>query len=114
VLVPAYTGRARENVKITDDLITTEIPALAAALGRPPIIMTLELRRINGQMLVPQQRDRDDDAHGAHHASCHHATGPGTGLTHSPRSSGDLPAGWCLVGGQMVWLLAAEQGATPD
>ena len=41
VLVPAYTGRARENVKITDDLITTEVPGLAAALGRPPIIMAL-------------------------------------------------------------------------
>jgi hypothetical protein len=24
-----------------------------------------------------------------------------------------FPAGWCLVGGQMVWLLAAEHGATP-
>lgn len=24
-----------------------------------------------------------------------------------------FPAGWCLVGGQMVWLLAAEYGADP-
>jgi hypothetical protein len=24
-----------------------------------------------------------------------------------------FPTGWCLVGGQMVWLLAAEQGVTP-
>ena len=24
-----------------------------------------------------------------------------------------FPGGWCLVGGQMVWLLAAEQGAIP-
>jgi hypothetical protein len=23
------------------------------------------------------------------------------------------PTGWCLVGGQMVWLLAAEHGVTP-
>ena len=24
-----------------------------------------------------------------------------------------FPAGWCLVGGQMVWLLAAEHGVDP-
>ena len=24
-----------------------------------------------------------------------------------------FPTGWCLVGGQMVWLLAAEHGADP-
>lgn len=24
-----------------------------------------------------------------------------------------FPSGWCLVGGQMVWLLAAEHGVTP-
>jgi len=24
-----------------------------------------------------------------------------------------FPTGWCLVGGQMVWLLAAEHGAAP-
>ena len=24
-----------------------------------------------------------------------------------------FPAGWCLVGGQMVWLLAAEHGTDP-
>ena len=48
VLVPAYTSHAHQNVKITDDLITTEVPGLAAALGRPPVIVALELRRING------------------------------------------------------------------
>ena len=24
-----------------------------------------------------------------------------------------FPAGWCLVGGQMVWLLAADHGVDP-
>lgn len=24
-----------------------------------------------------------------------------------------LPTGWCLVGGQMVWLLGAEHGVDP-
>lgn len=51
VLIPAYTGRARQNVKVTDDLVTDEVPGLAAALGRPPVMMTLELRRLNGQTL---------------------------------------------------------------
>ncbi len=51
VLVPAYTGRARQNVEVTKDLVTTEVPGLAAALGRPPVIMTLELRRLNGEAL---------------------------------------------------------------
>lgn len=51
VLIPAYTGRARQNVEVTKDLITTEVPGLAAALGRPPVMLTLELRRLNGQVL---------------------------------------------------------------
>jgi hypothetical protein len=29
------------------------------------------------------------------------------------RLAGVFPGGWCLVGGQMVWLLAAEYGADP-
>ena len=52
ILVPAYTGRARQNVEITEDLITTEVPGLAAALGRSAVIMTLELRRLNGETLL--------------------------------------------------------------
>lgn len=51
VLVPAYTSRARQNVKITEDLVSTEVPGLAEALVRPPVIMTLELRRLNGEAL---------------------------------------------------------------
>jgi hypothetical protein len=50
VLVPAYTSRARSNVKITDELISTEVPGLAAALARPAVNMTLELHRLNGQI----------------------------------------------------------------
>lgn len=51
VLVPAYTSRARQNVKISEDLVTTEVLGLAAALSRPPVIMGLELHRLNGQTL---------------------------------------------------------------
>jgi hypothetical protein len=52
VLIPAYTSRARENVKVSDDLVTTEVPGLAAALSRQPVTMELELRRLNGDTLL--------------------------------------------------------------
>jgi hypothetical protein len=51
VLIPAYTSRARENVKVTEDLVTTEVPGLAAALSRPSVTMTLEMRRLSGDLL---------------------------------------------------------------
>jgi len=51
ILVPAYTGRARQNVNISDDIVTTEVPGLAAALGRPAVTMTLDFRRLGGETL---------------------------------------------------------------
>lgn len=54
VLVPAYTSRARENVQVGEDLFTTEVPGLQLALARPPVTITLELRRLNGEMLKCQ------------------------------------------------------------
>jgi hypothetical protein len=51
VLVPAYTSRPRQNVKVSENLVSTEVPGLADALARPPVIMSLELRRLNGAML---------------------------------------------------------------
>jgi hypothetical protein len=51
VLVPAYTSRPRSNRRITDHLVTTEVPGLAAALMRPPLILDLELHRLNGEHL---------------------------------------------------------------
>jgi hypothetical protein len=51
VLVPAYTSRPRQNVKVSENLVSTEVPGLADALGRLPVIMTLELRRLNGDVL---------------------------------------------------------------
>jgi hypothetical protein len=51
VLVPAYTGRARENVQVGEDLFTTEVPGLQLALARPPVTIALEMRRLNGQAL---------------------------------------------------------------
>ena len=51
VLIPAYTSRARENVQVGEDLFTTEVPGLQLALARPPVTTTLELHRLNGEIL---------------------------------------------------------------
>lgn len=54
ILTPAYTSRARQNVKISDELTTTEVPGLASALIRPGLELDLELHRLNGDtMSVP-------------------------------------------------------------
>lgn len=51
VLVPAYTSRARESVRIGDDLYATEVPGLQLALARPPVTIALDLRRLNAEVL---------------------------------------------------------------
>jgi hypothetical protein len=51
VLVPAYRSRARENVRVSDDLYSTEVPGLQLALARPPVTIRLELRRLNAEVL---------------------------------------------------------------
>ena len=50
VLVPAYTSRPRQNVQIGPDLVTTEVLGLQIALARNPVELTLELRRLTGDM----------------------------------------------------------------
>ena len=52
LLVPAYTSRARDSFKISDDLTTTEVLGLAEALQRPGIEVSLELHRLNGETLT--------------------------------------------------------------
>jgi hypothetical protein len=51
VLVPAYTSRTRENVRVGENLFTTEVLGLQLALARPPVMISLELRRLNGRTL---------------------------------------------------------------
>jgi hypothetical protein len=51
VLIPAYTSRPRENVQVGEDLFSTEVPGLQLALARPPVTVTLRLRRLNGEIL---------------------------------------------------------------
>src|ERR1700689_2840374 len=57
VLVPTYKSRTRENVRVGEDLFTTEVPGLQLARGpppplaRPPLTISMELRRLNGLTL---------------------------------------------------------------
>jgi hypothetical protein len=81
VLVPAYTSRPRQNVRVGTDLVTTEVPGLHMALARAPVELALDLRRLNSDMLsvkllfpdeasalTPQglRNQRPDEAHGHH------------------------------------------------
>lgn len=54
VLVPADTSRARQNRKVSEDLVTTEVLGLAAALQRAPVTLSLELHRLNGDTLTAE------------------------------------------------------------
>ncbi len=51
VLVPSYRTRARSNHRVSDDLVTTEVPGLALALQREPVVLQMALRRLNGEQL---------------------------------------------------------------
>ena len=62
VLVPAYTSRARQNHRISENLVTTEVHGLAAALRRDPVTMTLELHRLNGDTLIAELSFPDEVA----------------------------------------------------
>lgn len=60
ILVPALTSRARKNVEVSD-VTTIEVPGLAEALNRPPIVVVLELTRRSGDVLkasiqIPDER----------------------------------------------------------
>lgn len=49
ILVPSYRTRARSNHRVSDDLVTTEVPGLALALKREPVLLHMELHRLNGE-----------------------------------------------------------------
>jgi len=48
LLVPAYTSRARDNVRV-GELQTTEVPGLALALNRPPVRSSLRMMMLDGR-----------------------------------------------------------------
>lgn len=54
LLVPAYTSRARDSLKVTDELTTTEVLGLAEAFLRPGVEVSLELHRLNGEILTAE------------------------------------------------------------
>lgn len=54
VLIPTYTSRARQNRRVGDHLVTTEVPGLATALRRPPVELDLEMHRLNNSIIRTQ------------------------------------------------------------
>ncbi|MGH9195730.1 MAG: hypothetical protein ACRD1T_08330 [Acidimicrobiia bacterium] len=50
ILVPAYTSRPRDNVRV-GELATTEVRGLAYALNNAPVPVSLEMTRLNGDVL---------------------------------------------------------------
>ena len=77
ILVPSYTSRLRQNRRFGDHLVTTEVPGLASALQNPAIEMSLELHRLNGDLLDAEISVAD--ASGGRRALHTH---PGTGRPH--------------------------------
>ncbi len=51
ILVPSYRTRVRHNYRVSDELVTTEVPGLALALQREPVRLRMELHRLNGERL---------------------------------------------------------------
>ena len=49
ILLPAYTSRPSDSKRV-GPLIAIEVLGLAAALRRPPVVMDLELQRLNGEV----------------------------------------------------------------
>lgn len=44
VLVPSYRTRPRSNHRVSADLVTTEVPGLALALQREPVVLQMALQ----------------------------------------------------------------------
>src|SRR2546427_1273979 len=51
ILVPAYTSRARQNLRFGEHLVTTEVPGLAIALNRGPNQDVPRAHRLKGQTI---------------------------------------------------------------
>lgn len=49
LLVPGNTSRARHTRRFGDHLVTTEVPGLSEAFQRPPVVLELDLTRLNGE-----------------------------------------------------------------
>jgi len=51
ILVPSYRTRVRHNYRVSDELVTTEVPGLAFALQQEPVTLHMELHRLNNERL---------------------------------------------------------------
>lgn len=51
ILVPSFTSRARDNVRVGEELVTTEVLGLAQAFKRDPVKVELQVSRMNGDSL---------------------------------------------------------------
>jgi hypothetical protein len=97
LLIPAYRTRARPNVRV-GDVTTTEVPGLAIALQRPPVIIDARFRLTNGDSLDATVALPDAVATVALKAGART-------VRHDTRDAEDL---WrCLE-------IAAAEGVTPD
>jgi len=59
LLIPSYDSRIRDSVPV-GDIVTTEVPGLANALARDPVVLALDVVRLNGDcmnfsVLVPDE-----------------------------------------------------------
>lgn len=59
ILVPTYTGHARQNCRV-GDLVTTEVRGLAEAIRRTAIDVHLRMARLDGAMLDASLRVPDE------------------------------------------------------
>jgi hypothetical protein len=59
ILVPALTSRPRKNVDV-GEVTTIEVPGLAEALNRAPVLVALELKRRNGVLLTASLKIPDE------------------------------------------------------
>lgn len=51
ILVPAYTSRARDNVRVGEELVTTEVLGLAQTFQRDPVMVDVQVVRMDGDVL---------------------------------------------------------------
>lgn len=56
ILVPPHTTRARRNFRVSDELVTTEVPGLALAFQREPVTLQMELHRLTGARQADRHR----------------------------------------------------------
>lgn len=60
ILIPAFRSRARDNVRVGYELVTTEVLGLAEAFKQEPMLVDIQVTRMNGDVLEMQVRLPDE------------------------------------------------------